>query len=298
MLRTSTRPLAYVFAATVLLTCALPGRVDAFDTVDAWLRPQDSFELRLDSRWGTASSQYDENGTSIDLVAPGADGSVNWFDVAFAAEYGLFEDLTVEVGTLFRRAQVVGPSSSATVTGVGDFEVGAAYNLFRDAVDLTLAIQTAWPTGYTASPGGFIPSLGEGAPTADFLVVVGRRYEAPFEFSAATGYRYRANRVDSPVGSTNLRDQVVLQFLATFDPREDVRIDFGLDGAYAFVRPSPFDELELRPESRDYLNGSLRVSTPFQERFRAGVGYERTLVGLGALQGQSLLVNLSMEETL
>lgn len=285
-----------MFAAT-LLGISEAHALDT-QTFDPWLRPQDSFELRLDSRYGSASKQYDENGSSITLLAPDAPGSVNWFDLRLSAEYGLFEDLTIELGGLFRRTQVAGPSSTATVTGIGDLDVGIAYNLLRTAVDLSVAVDTHWPTGYAASPGGFVPSLGDGAPTADLLAIAGRRYEAPFEFSLAAGYRLRGNRVDSPVGSTNLRDQLVLQFAATFDPREEVRIELGIDGALAFYRPKPFDELELRPEAHDYLNGALMISTPVQERFRAGIGYQRTFIGLGALVGQSLLVSVSLEETL
>ncbi len=286
------RPTSYVL---LLATFFVASPAVAFD---AWLRPQDSIAVEALSRYGTASSQYDENGTAIDLVAPDADGSVNWLDLTLRAEYGLFDDLSVAISTELRREWVEGPSSTATVTGIGDLGIGAGYSVWRDVVDVSFVLDTRWPTGYSAAPGGFVPSLGDAAITADALVVVGRRYDAPFEFSAATGYRFRGWRTDTPVGSTNLRDQIPLIIETRFEPRDTVRVDFGLNGAISFGRPAPFNELDLRPDAKNFLEGSLSVSTPFWERYRAGIGYQRTLVGIGALRTSSLLITLSLEDTI
>jgi hypothetical protein len=296
--RTITRQtLLGAFVALGAVLCGAPAA--AFEpTFDAWLRPQDSMEFQLVSRYGSASRQFDENGSAIDLVAPDASGAVSWLDTQLRAEYGVFQRFAVAVTAELRREWVDGPTSRATVSGLGDIGIAAGYLAFRDAVDLSFALQTRWPTGYSAEPGGFVPSLGEGAVEADLLVVVGRRYEAPFEFSAATGYRFRGWRTDTPVGSTNLRDQIPLRVLTTAEPRDNVRIDLLLDGALSFGRPSAFNELELRPVARHHLEASLSVSTPVFDRYRAGVGYQRTLLGVGALAAQSLLITLELEDTL
>lgn len=284
-------------ALTLLLTVLLLGFSLPASAYETW--PADDLQLHVDVDAYTrfASAQYQHTGDIFDLLDERSEGRVQTLGVGLDAEFGLFPDVALFTRTAFQNVQVNSDVSSAKVTGLSDFTLGGKWRFLDSVFTMTLAPSVKFPTGYTADPGPYMPTLGNGVNEYDLHLWAGKRFDdAPFYFEVGSGYRFRGTRVPRGGGPKLIYgDQIPYDLEFGFDVTPQIVLVGVMHGVYGLGQPGAVDAVEFVPPVETYTRVGGGVGYRFIPELLARASYQTTVAGVNTLAVQELGLTLVVD---
>lgn len=269
---TSTR---FVVAA-LLLAILVPSSAVA----EPWARPDESVVASASAFTSFASKQYSIRGKTFDLLDAQADGKVSTFGVDVDAELTLIERLSLYWRATAQSVTLDTPFSTASVSGFGDVLFGARWQLSTKPFQIAVSLDGKFPTGYTADPGAFLPTLGNGVDEGQALLQVGKRFSFPVFAWAAAGYRLRGARPSGAGGqSVDYADQVPYDVHVGVGPFKKFTLLGLVDGVFSLGSTEPLESITFHPPSESYLRVGPGLRYRFARRARVAASWLTTLSG-------------------
>ena len=179
------------FAAGIL-TCLGGLRDQAL--AGAWSQPKGHYYAKLSGILYTSDEVYNDMGVR---QAQGMDNdSFDGTQGFLYVEYGLQDRLTiigqVNAGVLASMNDLV----KSETTGIGDFDIGAKYQLVDGPIVLTPFVTMKIPTGYNEH---YDPPMGTGNADLELRLLAARSlYPLPLYIGVESGYRFRKGGVLQP----------------------------------------------------------------------------------------------------
>lgn len=279
---------------TVFFACCVASTAFAYET---W--PAENMQLRLETDAFTAfaKTQYQHTGDILELLDAQSPGSFQAVGLHLDAEFGLFEDIALNLQTTVVNVRLESESSSAAVAGVADLILGGKWKFVDGAFTLTAAPAVKFPTGYTPDPGPYMPSLGNGVNEYEAMLWAGKWFEdAPFYIEIGFGYRFRGTRVPRGGGPKVIyADELPYGIELAFDPSQALRVYGLLDGVYGLGTPDAVTSVELQPLTQDYLRLGGGVGYRVLDQLRVLATYRLTAAGVNALNEQVLTLGAEIE---
>ncbi len=281
-------------ACTLVLTLALVGFSLPAVAYETW--PAEDLQLHVDVDGFTrfASKQYQHTGDVFDLLDEQSSGRVQTIGLGLDAEFGLLPDIALFTRTSFQSVQVSSDVSTATVRGISDFVLGGKWRFFDGMFTLTLAPSVKFPTGYTADPGPYMPTLGNGVNEYDFHLWVGKQFDdAPFYFEFGGGYRFRGTRVPRGGGPKLIYgDQIPYDVEFGLDVNDQIGLIGLMHGVYGLGEPGAIDSVRFVPRVETYTRVGGGAGYRFLPSLLARVSYVTTVAGVNTLVEQQITLTL------
>ncbi len=180
------------FAAGIL-TCLGGLRDQAL--AGAWSQPKGHYYAKLSGILYTSDEVYNDMGVR---QAQGMDNdSFDGTQGFLYVEYGLQDRLTiigqVNAGVLASMNDLV----KSETTGIGDFDIGAKYQLVDGPIVLTPFVTMKIPTGYNEH---YDPPMGTGNADLELRLLAARSlYPLPLYIGVESGYRFRKGEYSNQI---------------------------------------------------------------------------------------------------
>ena len=281
-------------ACLTLFLCFVASEARAYET---WPAEVSTLRLTADAYTSFASSQYQHTGDTLQLLDEHTPGSLQAVGLALDVEYGLFPDVALFAQTAVQNVRLEAETTSAAVAGMSDLMLGSKWAVLDDAFSLTLAPAVKFPTGYSADPGPFVPSLGNGVNEYEARVWAGKRFtDVPFYLELGLGYRIRGTRVPRGGGPKLIyADEIPYDIELAFDPVAKVRAYGLLDGVYGLGKPAVVERVTLQPLTEDFIRIGAGVGYGVAEALRVLATYRVTVAGVNAIKSQMLTLGVIVD---
>lgn len=261
---------------------------------ETWPAEDSQFAVDLQAFTSFASSQYQHTGDVFDLLdnpeieGTGTDGSYQAVGLAIDAEFGVLPDLAFFVETKVARVSVISEYAAASVSGLGDLRLGGKWRAIDGAFTVTVAPAVKFPTGYTADPGPYMPSLGNGVNEYEARIWAGKQFhDAPFYFEVGSGYRFRGTRIPRGGGAKlTYGDEIPYDLEVGFDVTESLGLRLLLNGVVGLGTPETVRRIELQPVAQTYTLVGGGIGYRISDLFSVLATYQTTVTGVNALNSQ------------
>lgn len=280
-------------AAAAVITIA-PVGVDAYET---WPAKNREVVVDVDAYNAFARSQYQHTGDVFTLVDENTLGRFQDLGIAIDAEFGLLDRIALFVDTRAATVRVASDYATANASGLADFRLGGKWLVTDKAFSITVAPAVKFPTGYTADPGPFMPSLGNGVNEYEARVWLGKRFvDAPFFFEIGSGYRFRGTRVPRGGGPRTIySDEIPYDLEIGFDVGDAIALRLLVDGVVGLGKPDVVDQISLQPLTQDYTRVGGAIGYSFNDNVGVFASYRATVAGINALNLQQLALSLHLQ---